>query len=232
MRKLEHTARSGIYAITHLPTGMVYVGSAVKIGHRWWEHKKHLRRGSHGNGRLQGYWNKHGESEFAFSVLEFVADRGRLIEREQFYIDTLNPWFNIKPKAGSNLGFRFTAEQRAKLSAAQRGNQSAKGWKPSEETRALWRSQRRGVRRKPELERRIKLSRQEWMAKCALEREARIKERKRVADERKRSPEYQEAMRTRLSRASLARVWTAEQRAAHSELTKRQWEKRRAATGD
>jgi hypothetical protein len=39
---------------------------------------------------LQNAWNKYGEDNFYFSVLELVPDKDKLIEREQYWIDKLN----------------------------------------------------------------------------------------------------------------------------------------------
>lgn len=105
---------SGIYQILCVPTGKVYIGSAVNLRRRWMEHRKYLRGGRHGNPYLQRAWDKYGESSFAFSVLALVpADL--LLETEQQWIDATrccSPDFgyNIAPTAGSNLGRVFPPE--------------------------------------------------------------------------------------------------------------------------
>lgn len=124
---------SGIYKIEHISTGRIYIGSAVKIIRRWQEHKSELLRGIHGNKRLQNSWNKHGEQAFKLEVVE-KCECSKLIEREQFYIDTLNPYYNIARIAGSTLGYRHTEETKDII----RQKRSSQVF--SDETRAKFRS--------------------------------------------------------------------------------------------
>lgn len=115
---------SGVYAIVHLASGKLYVGSAVNIARRWSIHCLHLSRNTHHSRRLQNAWNKHGKDAFVFVVVRFcpVAD---LISEEQRWLDETDAagrhGYNSSPTAGSPLGVKHTLETRAKLSAAQRG---------------------------------------------------------------------------------------------------------------
>lgn len=76
----------GIYIITCLVNGRVYIGQSKHIQKRWLEHKEELQKGSHCNNHLQNAWNKYGEKSFVFSVLELCPDT-KLTEREQYWID-------------------------------------------------------------------------------------------------------------------------------------------------
>lgn len=87
--------QSGIYIILCKPTGENYVGSAVNLLRRIREHKYDLNRGIHANSKLLAEWERYTEDAFEFSVLELVADKTKLLEREQFWIDTLRPTLNI-----------------------------------------------------------------------------------------------------------------------------------------
>jgi hypothetical protein len=69
--------------------------------------------------------------------------RNELLIREQYYIDTLKPWFNICPKAGSGLDRRLSAETKEKLRQANLGK------KQSEETREKRRLSNLGQKRDP-----------------------------------------------------------------------------------
>lgn len=113
----------GIYRING-PNGKFYVGSAKNIGRRWIEHKRDLRRGDHGNSKLQRSWSRHGETGFTIEVLEIVASLDDLIRREQFWIDSLKAvanGYNILPVAGNSLGTKHSDETRRKMSAAKLG---------------------------------------------------------------------------------------------------------------
>jgi group I intron endonuclease len=96
---------SGVYQIRCIPTGKMYVGSAVDIRARWGQHSRNLRRGDHPNAHLQQAWNKYGEGQFEFSVLE-LASKDDLIQVEQKWMDKTRcanreVGFNIFDKAGS-----------------------------------------------------------------------------------------------------------------------------------
>src|SRR4051812_15843680 len=82
--------KCGIYLISCTANDQNYVGSSVVIYRRWWQHRYRLRRGIHTGPYLQHSWNRHGEAAFQFSILEECPNE-RLAEREQFYIDMLNP---------------------------------------------------------------------------------------------------------------------------------------------
>lgn len=124
---------SGIYQITCLPTGKIYIGSAVDLWDRWRVHRNDLTRRygrEHTNAHLQRAWDKYGESAFVFGVLEYV-EPARLIEREQYYLDLLRPYdhnigFNISKNAGSALGVKHSEETRRKVSSALQGRPVSK----------------------------------------------------------------------------------------------------------
>ena len=54
--------------------GKKYVGSAVNFKRRRRKHRKSLRKGTHHSPHLQNAWNKYGEDNFKFDVLEYVED--------------------------------------------------------------------------------------------------------------------------------------------------------------
>jgi hypothetical protein len=96
---------SGIYRILCTPTGQFYVGSAVNLHARWHRHRRSLRNGTHHSVYLQRAWNRHGEANFEFTVLE-KAGPDALLSREQAWLDSTGcarraVGFNIYPQAGS-----------------------------------------------------------------------------------------------------------------------------------
>ena len=116
----------GIYQIRNLENGKRYIGSAMSFRHRRRRHFGDLCRGDHHNRYLQNAWNLYGEKAFAFEVLEYVIDPEQLIEREQYYLDTLKPEYNICSIAESPLGTKRTEETRRKMSEAQKGRKHTK----------------------------------------------------------------------------------------------------------
>jgi len=79
---------SGIYLILNKINNKWYVGSANDIiGSRWPSHKRLLKRNNHYNPHLQLSWNKYGEENFEFCIVELVEDESQLLIIEQRYID-------------------------------------------------------------------------------------------------------------------------------------------------
>lgn len=115
---------SGIYKITCTSTEKFYIGSAVNLQTRRYDHFKTLQENKHKNPKLQRAWNKYGEDAFTFEVLELVLVPF-LLEREQYWFDKLKPFdkkgFNIARVAGSNLGGTHTPETREKIRQAKLG---------------------------------------------------------------------------------------------------------------
>lgn len=119
-------AKCGVYAIVSRIDGKVYVGSTVNIRRRWSHHRSTLRRQTHRNRYLQNAWNLHGEANFEFVVLEEVGEALSMVEREQAWLDRVRPFerdlgYNLLATAYTNVGFRFSDEQRANVSAGLKG---------------------------------------------------------------------------------------------------------------
>jgi len=127
---------SGIYQIRNLNNGKCYVGSAVDISYRLRKHGELLRRGVHHSIHLQRSYNKHGEDAFAFEVL-ITCHPTMLIWYEQQFLDQWKPEYNILPTAGSNLGYRATAETKRKMSRSRMGNTNCLGNTLSEEHKQM-----------------------------------------------------------------------------------------------
>lgn len=117
---------------------------------RWYHHTRDLNQHKHHSYRLQSDWSFYGAPNFRFSVLE-ECQPAMCIEREQHYIDTFNPEYNVCRIAGSCLGKHHTPESLAKMSAAHKGHHPSPetraklsaaglGKRPSHETRAKIRS--------------------------------------------------------------------------------------------
>lgn len=116
---------SGIYQIRCIPTGKIYIGSAVNIRERWRKHRESLLRNGHDNSYLQHAWNKYGAEAFEFTVIELVL-APFLLEREQYWLDKRKPYirskgFNFSPTAGSTYGLKMNIAQREAIAAGIRG---------------------------------------------------------------------------------------------------------------
>ena len=119
---------TGIYQIRNLVNDNIYVGSAVDISQRWWRHTCDLRKNKHHSQHLQRAWNKYGKESFELSILEECEPvKETLLDREQYYLDTFRPEYNICPKAYSCLGIKRTEENCVNISKRMKGNKYALG---------------------------------------------------------------------------------------------------------
>lgn len=98
---------SGIYIIFSNIDNKFYIGSAINLRRRKSEHFSHFLKNNHNNCFLQRHYNKYGIDSLWFGVIEFCSKK-KLIEREQYYMDTLKPEFNLNPIAKSCLGIKRT----------------------------------------------------------------------------------------------------------------------------
>lgn len=135
---------AGIYIIQSISKPeRVYIGSAIDLKNRKRCHFKDLRKGNHGNAKLQRHFNKYGESDLSFEVIESgdYFNKNHLLAREQGWFIPYSyrsrdlPYFNISPIAGSRLGTSQSEEAKRKNGDAHRGQIAwNKGIRPSDET--------------------------------------------------------------------------------------------------
>jgi group I intron endonuclease len=105
---------NGIYKIINSKNGDFYVGSCASrrwgFKYRWNNHIRSLRKNSHHSAILQRAWNKYGEDSFKFEIIEECEPEQCLL-REQYYLDTLSPKYNILKFAGNSLGRKMSNDQ-------------------------------------------------------------------------------------------------------------------------
>jgi group I intron endonuclease len=129
---------SGIYMIQNINSKKVYIGSALNIYKRIFgassiSHLKALSTNTHSNNHLQNTYNKHGMDSFRFEILE-ICEKSILLEREQYYFDTLlnaknlknfkKKAYNICPTAGSPLGRTMSNAFKKKCSVLKLGTKN------------------------------------------------------------------------------------------------------------
>lgn len=99
----------GIYTIENTITLDCYIGSSINLRQRENRHFKDLREGKHHSIILQRAVNKYGIENFEFKVLEFCSNE-ELLSKEQKYMDSMSPLYNICSTAGSPLGVKHSPE--------------------------------------------------------------------------------------------------------------------------
>lgn len=119
----ENKDRTGIYKWEHKESGRIYVGSAINLSKRFsvYFSKGYLEKN-------KSYINSaillHGYSAFSLSILEYIhivnldsiETKNLILKREQYFIDMLNPGYNILKIAGSSLGYKHLEEDLLKIS--------------------------------------------------------------------------------------------------------------------
>lgn len=108
----------GIYKIENLIGNKIYVGQSRNIKDRFKNHKGELRLGKHHNSYLQFAWNKYGEENFRFEILEICS-----IELLDFCeikwiseLNTLDNKFGYNLVSGGNLNKILSEEHKRKIS--------------------------------------------------------------------------------------------------------------------
>lgn len=108
----------GIYCIENLINNKKYIGQSVDIYKRWVGHKNSFNRKDHANIHLQSAWEKYGENNFEFTIIERCS-KEKLNDKEIYYIklfDTSNPRFGYNMTLGGD-SFDVTDEYREYISS-------------------------------------------------------------------------------------------------------------------
>lgn len=148
--------KSCIYQILNTTNRMMYVGSAVNFNKRFELHRRLLRNNKHPNKYLQSAYNKYGQENFKFIILE-LCEKEKLLEKEQAWADMTQCYnreigYNLKTIVNSNLGLKFSDETKAKMS------KSAKGKIITQEFRDKMSRIRKGVRNTEEAKRKMSIA--------------------------------------------------------------------------
>lgn len=119
----------GIYKITSIASGKIYIGCASNVRTRINGHLYDLRKEKHHNSYLQRAWIKYGEENFVFEIIE-KCDINDLHAKEHYWVNELNCLdraigYNLKP-TDPNGNSTHSEETKEKLRIAN------KGQKPSE----------------------------------------------------------------------------------------------------
>lgn len=130
--------KSGIYYIENLITLDKYVGLAIDIKRRFEYHLRKLKKDKHENKYLQRAWNKYGEKNFIFKIIEEYPPKEEILKlMEIYFICYYNSFrddghgYNLTRGGDGLFGHIATPETREKM-----GN-SGRGRKHTDETRKL-----------------------------------------------------------------------------------------------
>ena len=115
---------TGIYCIKNKTNGKVYIGSSNNIERRFRRHRTELNTKRHSNKHLERAYQKDGEENFDFIILEICLEE-ELISKEIYYINKYEALDNTK---GYNLSIPIkhptitsNSNYRSILSEAKKG---------------------------------------------------------------------------------------------------------------
>jgi group I intron endonuclease len=106
----ENRNKQGIYCFTNKINGKIYIGSSINLTTRFYKYY-HIDNLMQRNTPIYSALLKHGFSNFSLSILEYIIEENENpIVREQYYLDLLQPDYNVLTTAGSSLGYKHTEE--------------------------------------------------------------------------------------------------------------------------
>ena len=111
----QYKNQSGIYKLTI--NNKFYIGSSKNIGIRLSKHLLDLERNLHHSIYLQRAWNKYQNIN-----IEIIEICDNTIEREQYYINTLQPHFNLCKNATNCNGIKRSENHKNKISEHHKNN--------------------------------------------------------------------------------------------------------------
>jgi group I intron endonuclease len=119
----DNKGKSGIYLWTHLESNKRYIGSGVDLTKRLNDYFliSYLNRNK--SMHICNALRLHGYSAFSLTILEYLIitnlskenSKKLILSREQYYLNTLMPEYNILKVAGNLLGFKHSEETIAKM---------------------------------------------------------------------------------------------------------------------
>jgi len=76
---------SGIYKITNIQNGFCYIGQAINLNDRKRRHFRDLKNNKHKNPYLQNAYNKYGEENFEFNIIQELENNEKLLNLMETY---------------------------------------------------------------------------------------------------------------------------------------------------
>lgn len=110
----DNKDKCGIYLLTNNINNKIYVGSSVNLSRRF---LKYFNDNALVKNRMLISFSllKYKRDNFTLDILEYCSNKD-VINREQFYLDTLKPEYNILKVAGSSFGYTHTEASLLKIS--------------------------------------------------------------------------------------------------------------------
>lgn len=146
MRDFIYVASAVVYMATNNLNGKRYIGATDRgIAHRASRHKWDAKHGKK-RSKFHSAIRKYGFSAFEFRLLLPCVDFFDALENEARLIKELKPEYNLTSGGGGVKGLRFSAESKARMSAAKAGRPPA--WLNGENDAEIRKKISEGLRRR------------------------------------------------------------------------------------
>lgn len=118
----KDSAQCGIYSITNKVNGKRYIGQTYNFNYRWMRHRSYLKHNTEHNAHLQSAWNKYGEENFEFEIIE-KCSFNELDDKEIYwinYFDSKNKGYNFADGGLGYKGYKHSPEEIMKMRMIQK----------------------------------------------------------------------------------------------------------------
>lgn len=110
----------------------IYIGSTYNINQRIKQHRYSVKNGHRTCPKFFNYIEKYGWDNFRLGILEYIniydlnikdkyEIKSVILDREQYYLNKINPSLDINKTAGSTLGYKHTEEMRKTMGLQRKG---------------------------------------------------------------------------------------------------------------
>jgi len=117
----ENKEQSGVYRWVHIESEKSYIGSSSKLNDRFKRYfsRSYLSNKKRGASIICKALLKYGYAGFRLEILEYCSST-EVLNREQFYLDSYKPEYNILKTAGSILGYKHSEASLKLMSKASK----------------------------------------------------------------------------------------------------------------
>lgn len=105
-RKNNFPASAGIYLIRNVINDKIYIGSTSNLKIRRNKHISDLKNNKHHSYHLQKAYNKYGESNFQFIIIELIENTNDINTLKNILIELEQKYIVLYDSCNSDMGYK------------------------------------------------------------------------------------------------------------------------------